>query len=53
MYAAGFLAGLINGMSLKECGELGSILAENIIQVIGAKMDESRWNNIKALYPQI
>lgn len=53
MYAAGFLAGLINGLSLKECGELGNVLAESIIQVIGAKMDENRWNNIKALYPHI
>ncbi len=53
MYAAGFLAGLINGLSLKDCGELGNVLAESIIQVIGAKMDENRWNNIKALYPHI
>lgn len=53
MYAAGFLAGLINGFDLKKCGELGSCLAENIIQVIGAKMDEGRWNEIKRQFPMI
>lgn len=53
MYAAGFLAGLINGLSLKKCGELGNCLAENIIQVIGAKMGEDRWSDIKRQFPMI
>lgn len=53
MYAAGFLAGLINGLSLEKCGELGNCLAENIIQVIGAKMGEGRWNQIKRQFPMI
>jgi len=53
MYAAGFLAGLINGLSLEKCGELGNCLAENIIQVIGAKMGEDRWNAIKKQFPMI
>lgn len=53
MYAAGFLAGLINGLSLEKCGELGNCLAENIIQVIGAKMGEDRWSDIKRQFPMI
>lgn len=53
MYAAGFLAGLINGLSLEKCGELGSCLAENIIQVIGAKMGEDRWGDIRRQFPMI
>ncbi|MDO5342293.1 MAG: adenosine kinase [Bacteroidia bacterium] len=53
MYAAGFLAGLINGLNLEKCGELGSCLAENIIQVIGAKMGEDRWGDIRRQFPMI
>ena len=44
MYAAGFLYGLINGYDLQRCGKIGNLLAENIIQYIGAKMDESGWS---------
>lgn len=47
MYAAGFLYGLINGYDLERCGTIGNHLAESIIQVIGAKMDESRWKMFK------
>ena len=46
LYAAGFLYGLINGMSLQACGRIGSILGGNVVEVIGAKMDERRWNKI-------
>lgn len=49
MYAAGFLYGLINGYDLERCGTIGNHLAESIIQVIGAKMDESRWNKFRRL----
>ena len=47
LYAAGFIYGLINNMSLKECGEAASLLAGNVIEVLGAKMDQERWKNIK------
>src|SRR5690554_775164 len=47
MYAAGFLAGLCNNYSLEKCGKMGSILAGNVIEVYGAKMDENRWERIK------
>lgn len=47
MYAAGFLYGLINGYDLERCGTIGNHLAESIIQVIGAKMDENRWKMFK------
>lgn len=49
MYAAGFLYGLINGYDLERCGTIGNHLAESIIQVIGAKMDEDRWREFKNL----
>lgn len=46
MWAAGFLAGLVKNEPLQKCGMMGSIVAKNIIEVIGAKMDEQRWNDI-------
>lgn len=49
MYAAGFLYGLIKDYDLERCGTIGNLLAESIIQVIGAKMDEDRWNKFKNL----
>lgn len=49
MYAAGFLYGLIKGYDLEKCGRIGNHLAESIIQVIGAKMDEGRWHEFKNL----
>jgi len=46
MYAAGFLFGLINGLSLDKAGQIGSVLAGNVIEVVGAKMDQERWDQI-------
>ncbi|HYW95202.1 MAG TPA: adenosine kinase [Bacteroidales bacterium] len=47
LYAAGFLYGLSRNQPLKTCGETGTILAANVIEVIGAKMKESTWENIR------
>ena len=47
MYAAGFLAGLIKGYDLKKSGELGTCLAGNVIQNLGAKLKEEQWNKIQ------
>ena len=46
MWAAGFLAGLIKGENLQKCGMMGAIVAKNIIEVMGAKMDDERWEKI-------
>jgi len=48
MWAAGFLAGLVKGYDLQKCGMMGAIVAKNIIEVIGAKMDDARWEKIHA-----
>ncbi|GAH52170.1 unnamed protein product, partial [marine sediment metagenome] len=47
LYAAGFLYGYCNGQSLEVCGRIGSILGGHITEVIGAKMDEQKWNIVK------
>lgn len=46
LYAAGFLYGLINQFSLKECGRVGTFLAEEVIQVMGPKIPDVRWDII-------
>ena len=51
MYAAGFLAGLINGFTLERCGALGTCLAENVIQVMGAKLKDEQWNAVYTSFP--
>ena len=47
LYAAGFLYGLINNMTLEESGKAGALLAGKVIENIGAKISESAWNDIK------
>lgn len=46
MWAAGFLAGLVKGKPLQKCGMMGAIVAKNVIEVVGAKMDDVRWQKI-------
>jgi sugar/nucleoside kinase (ribokinase family) len=48
LYAAGFLYGLANNLSIERCGQIGSILGGTVIQVIGAKLDEARWEKIRS-----
>lgn len=47
LYAAGFLYGLINNLSLDKSGKIGSMLASHVIQEIGAKINDSKWNEIR------
>ena len=46
MWAAGFMAGLVKGEHLTKCGQMGAIVASNVIEVLGTKMDEARWEKI-------
>lgn len=46
-YAAGFLYAHACGMPLKECGEIGSIIAAKVVEVIGPKIDIPRWKDAK------
>jgi sugar/nucleoside kinase (ribokinase family) len=47
LYASGFLFGLSQGNSLRECGELGAKLAGNVIEFMGSKMSAERWEKIR------
>ncbi|GHS85076.1 adenosine kinase [Bacteroidia bacterium] len=45
-YAAGFLYGLLSGMTLKQSGDLGTAIASEVIGVLGAKLNDSQWDSI-------
>jgi sugar/nucleoside kinase (ribokinase family) len=47
LYASGFLFGLSKGLPLQECGELGALLAGNVIEFMGSKMSAERWEKIR------
>ena len=47
LYASGFLYGYSNNYSLSKCGLLGSLTAGKVIEIVGARMDESRWDEIR------
>jgi len=49
LYASGFLYGHSQGMPIRPCGEIGAILAGNVINVMGSKMTPMQWNNIRQL----
>lgn len=46
-FAAGFLYGLTCGSSLEKCAKIGSILARDVIQVVGTELSEKQWEKIK------
>ena len=46
-FAAGFLCGLTRGCPLEQCGRLGTLLAGNVIQVVGTTIPAERWHEIK------
>lgn len=45
-YAAGFLHGFVNQLSLRQCGKLGALLAGAVIENIGARIPEERWQSL-------
>ncbi|SFE88599.1 pfkB family carbohydrate kinase [Thermophagus xiamenensis] len=46
LYASGFLFGLIHGLPIEQCGEIASLLAGRVIEVIGPKIDDQAWKDI-------
>ena len=47
LYAAGFLFGMAKNLPLEKCGQIGSLLAGKVIEVLGAKMSEATWKIIR------
>jgi sugar/nucleoside kinase (ribokinase family) len=53
LYASGFLYGMANGESLEKCGLYGAVLAGKVIEIVGARLDETRWTEIKKVIAEI
>lgn len=47
LWAAGFMSGYVKDLDINTCARIGSVLAANVIEVLGAKMDEKRWEKIQ------
>lgn len=52
-YAAGFLAGMCQGLTLEQCGTIGAITAGKVIEVIGTTFGEDAWNDIFTLITKV
>ena len=46
LYAAGFLYAYVRGFSLQRCGKTGSFLASKIVEEIGTKIPQEKWEKI-------
>ena len=46
LYASGFLFGVLNDYSMEECGRIGTLLAKNVIEQMGAKIPDEVWDEI-------
>jgi sugar/nucleoside kinase (ribokinase family) len=47
LYAAGFLYGFALDMNLETCGILGSLMAGKVIEIVGARMDNEKFTEIR------
>ena len=52
-YAAGFMAGLCQGLSLRQCGTIGAITAGKVIEVVGTTFGEEAWEEIFTLIEKV
>jgi sugar/nucleoside kinase (ribokinase family) len=50
LYASGFLYGWMNNLGFEKAGFIGSLLAGTVIEVMGAKFGEDKWEEIKAKF---
>jgi sugar/nucleoside kinase (ribokinase family) len=53
LYAAGFIYGLTQNLSLKKCGQIGAIFSGKVIEFVGPKMDENTWKEIHRMVHDI
>jgi sugar/nucleoside kinase (ribokinase family) len=49
LWATGFLYGLFTDRTLAECGEFGALVADEVIQVMGAAIPPARWRALRSL----
>ena len=47
LYAAGFMYGVCMDQPLEKCGHIGTLLGGKITEVIGAKLSEEQWKQVR------
>ncbi|MDF1814163.1 MAG: adenosine kinase [Verrucomicrobiales bacterium] len=47
-WAGGFLDAWLKGKHLTECGKSGSVLGAEVVQVLGASLEEHRWESLNS-----
>ena len=52
-YAAGFMAGLCEGLTLRQCGTIGAIVAGKVIEVVGTTFSEEAWQHAFQLVEKV
>ncbi len=52
-YAAGFMAGMCDGLSLRQCGTIGAVTAGKVIEVVGTTFGEESWGEILRLVHKV
>jgi sugar/nucleoside kinase (ribokinase family) len=53
LYASGFLYGVAMNESLENCGLYGAILSGKVIEIVGARIDHSKWDEIRKMISEI
>lgn len=53
LYASGFIYGLSKGLSFSQCGEIGAVLSGRVIEVMGPKMKQDVWREIRSIVSKI
>lgn len=53
IYAAGFLYGQAKGLSLEKSGTIGTMLASEVIQIMGPKIFQEKWKDLKKQIAEI
>jgi len=49
LYAGGFLHALSDGFDIRRCGEIGTIAAGRVVEIIGTKLSEETWDEIRRI----
>lgn len=49
LYAAGFLAGYAQNMPLERCARMGSYVSSMIVEVVGPKFTDAKWQEMNAV----
>ncbi len=47
LWAAGFLFGWLGGRDLRSCGNFGSLLGAEVVQILGAEIPADRWEVLR------